>query len=539
MRPSLRFGASSALLAACALGSCTSAEVPSSSGQGGAAAIGDDGKVHGTAIDTRLTDTGRVPEPVAGTLEAVVTVDGATKKVTAAIAADGSFALDVPAGASYAWHFAGGTSWQISTARTLDLGTLVAGRPAATSPTLATAFTVDVGGLSPWQDGGPSDPKNPSSAPTPEDDLQLASLGGATWIPLALDLQAGGTGVARGAQGIKGTLDLHAEGFAGLMSGSAGDRAYVVQLVGHEQGARAWAAAERGVKLAAPDVKDGEPAKLAATLAPLDTTSHAFDWRRSDFAALLADVPGARPLEADLSVYMEADPVISSAGAFYAELCTMSSAGRVGDDPAEDVKLAAKLGNPFPAEMQPTTSASLVFRVDGEVPGETDPRGLSGTLGVTVPLDEGGALVPVVSPPRNATVAGFAPTIVPGSGAGGAGGGSGAGGASTHVTSPPTWKAIESVGTTPTIAWDPPAKGTPTYYVLTIRKLDPKLATKVAGRVTTTGTTVKLPDGLLEKGGTYYVRIGATVDALWTQEKPLAHGVKSAVAETVTPIFTP
>jgi hypothetical protein len=560
------FSASIALAALLALGGgCKSSTDGGGGGGSGATTVSPVGKVVGTAVDTHLTDDGRTTAPDSGTIEAVFEEGGAAKTVQAEIGADGSFLLDVPEGTTYAWHYVGSTIWQISSARTLDLGVLVSGRAGLARPTLATALGFTATGLAPWQDGSAVDPKDPSGPKLPTDVLQLVSLGGGAYVSLSADLPAE-TPIARDATTAKGTVDLSEDPYASILRGSDGDVAWVTQLVGHSEGTLRWNTLERAGKAKAPDMTDGKPAKLTVALDALDLQARPIDWKRSAFAALLSDVPAALTQEARLDVFIEPDAEVSSSGGFYADLLTCASPAVVNDDPEEDVTFEAKLGNPFPKDMLAVASASLTYRCEGLLPGADTTKGVTGTIAVTVGVD--GELTPTLSPPRAVTVSGFPAIVIPGAttGAGGAGqggagqggagqggagqGGAGQGGAggaggadtgtgSTSVSGPAKLKPIENVGTTPVIEWEPPTLGEPSYYTLTLRKVDASGPSTLAGRVFTRATSVTLPDGLIEKGALYYVRVAAVVDAAWSEEKPFRHATKGASAEAVTPIFSP
>ena len=514
-----------ALLLVSALGGACKGSDTASGGAGGAA-VSPVGKVVGAAVDTYFTDTGRATAPDTGTIEAVFEAGGEAKTVQGAIGSDGSFLLDVPEGATYAWHYVGSTVWQIAKARTMDLGVLVSGRAGLARPELATALAFTVSGLVPWQDGSAKDPKQPTGDKLPTDHLQLASLGGGAYVALSDDLPAE-TPIARDAVTAKGTIDLSLDPFASLLRGSEGDVAYVTQLVGHEEGTFSWNVVERAGKATAPDMADGKPAKLSVKLAALDLVEHELAWKRSEFAELLGDVPAATTQEARLDVFIEPDAKVSSSGGFFADLLTASSPSVVHDDPEKDVSFKAKIGNPFPAGMVAVASANLTFRVEGLLPGSDTTKGLTGTIAVTVAL--GGKLAPTLGPPRNVTVSGFPGIVIPAktTGGGGAGqGGSGAGGST-------------GTGTATVLEWEAPALGAATHYSLTLRKVDKAGPSSLAGRVITRGTSVTIPDGLLEKGQYYYVRIAAVADPLWSEETPFRHAVKTASAEAVTPIFSP
>jgi hypothetical protein len=71
---------------------------------------------------------------------------------------------------------------------------------------------------------------------------------------------------------------------------------------------------------------------------------------------------------------------------------------------------------------------------------------------------------------------------------------------------------LTGVGTSPTFSWTPPATGTPTSYTVDIFWLQASAGSTVSTHVaslTTAGTQIQVPPGVLATGNTYYARLTA------------------------------
>lgn len=99
------------------------------------------------------------------------------------------------------------------------------------------------------------------------------------------------------------------------------------------------------------------------------------------------------------------------------------------------------------------------------------------------------------------------------------------------------------VGTEPVVAWAAPAVGTPTSVQVRIRELDPigtRYMTTPIATFVTTGTSVKVPAGLLQAGKAY-VAILDTVSSPADRPStaPYRRGLPWSQVTTVTEVFTP
>jgi len=95
---------------------------------------------------------------------------------------------------------------------------------------------------------------------------------------------------------------------------------------------------------------------------------------------------------------------------------------------------------------------------------------------------------------------------------------------------------LTGVGTGPTLSWSPPAMGTPTSYAVRVIAV-PSLSLAVSAR--TGGTSLRIPDGVLAPGSTYYVDVIARVAPAERLDAPLRNEFGASFAEAVTAPFTP
>lgn len=100
------------------------------------------------------------------------------------------------------------------------------------------------------------------------------------------------------------------------------------------------------------------------------------------------------------------------------------------------------------------------------------------------------------------------------------------------------------VGLTPTFTWDPPAVGTATRYSVRIRALvrDPVDSSRTRARLIatfhTSQTSVTVPPGVLEPGGSYMVRIRAS-DPPFPASIPNRTTFPLATADVLSAVFSP
>jgi hypothetical protein len=121
----------------------------------------------------------------------------------------------------------------------------------------------------------------------------------------------------------------------------------------------------------------------------------------------------------------------------------------------------------------------------------------------TAPLDA----APLVTPPRDLRVNGLAANV-----------------------------ALAGVGTGPTLSWSPPALGTPTSYLVRVQQL-PGFALVVSAR--TAGTSLRIPDGVLAPGSTYFAWVTARVASAERLDAPLRNEFGASSADAVTATITP
>jgi hypothetical protein len=297
---------------------------------------------------------------------------------------------------------------------------------------------------------------------------------------------------------------------------------------------------------------DGGSSTVTGAFEALPQKTFALDYEGARFNELLRDAPGVELSGTNLSfaVYHEPNAPEPSQGATADLLGVALATFRVpvnpmcnSDDPqvcadtalcpdgcnrAETLALPGdhaqrySYGNPF-ASGRELASLRYGFRAilrDGLPEGET-PERVRGEFTVRAPADElnGRPLAPAMGLPRNVTVNGE-PT--------------------------PFDRVRVGVGTTPVVAFEPPALGTPTYYEIYVVETDDRK--DAAGRfaepnrrlasVRTTRTALSVPAGVLEAGKHYYLLVTAAADD-GPADNPFRTGLHAASATTFTGIFTP
>jgi hypothetical protein len=182
-----------------------------------------------------------------------------------------------------------------------------------------------------------------------------------------------------------------------------------------------------------------------------------------------------------------------------------------------DVATTFTFGDPYPAEYTRVASAVGSFIVLYQLAGTTSPVAASGSVRVSdrqasFPTSP---LVPQISPVLNPTINGL--------------------NAFTNRS---------GVGTTPTIAWSPPAVGTPTHYQVSFRELfisgTSTRQGPVLGSISTRGTQVQVPPGMLVLGKSYHMIIKASrMPGIDVQTQPNEQSWPAYEAEALSGIISP
>jgi len=101
---------------------------------------------------------------------------------------------------------------------------------------------------------------------------------------------------------------------------------------------------------------------------------------------------------------------------------------------------------------------------------------------------------------------------------------------------------MSGVGTSPVLAWDPPALGHADYYSIEVYRVeadDSGTSTAPGATLYTTREEARLPPQILEPGQRYLVVIGAFADPGATPRSPYRHAQKQGYAQTMIGIVSP
>jgi hypothetical protein len=384
----------------------------------------------------------------------------------------GSFSVPgVPPG-QYILHV--GSTYLVTDANSVDLGTIAGGRAGETPITQSTTVGLNLGNVDPWQAG---------------DTMEFYAPNANTW-GFGADafanpaLQSGDTAVAL-------PLDLSGIQPANEIHGSAGDRAFLAQLSQRVSSTGiTYQSLSRLFEPAAFDLSNGgsytaanyptNPADLFTTVTPDSTLN--VDYRGTQFSAALASDgnPNQAPPFALLGIESMAG---TNAYGFYGP----SADQLLVTLPTNDDIVTGAMAYPSTLPEAGATGSwgafadlSFISQVPYTLPGTTIPAHVNnGFTWVADPAQvEAGPLDPVLSPPLGLSVNGASFF-----------------GDQTGVT------------TSPTVRWTAPALGTPDYYQVTVYQLHAVGSRTLAQQVATlfTPNTAVLLPGMLAGGGTRYV----------------------------------
>jgi hypothetical protein len=220
---------------------------------------------------------------------------------------------------------------------------------------------------------------------------------------------------------------------------------------------------------------DGQRTRLTGSFADVALDrSVEVDLRSSDFAALTADLSAGTAFSGETSFHLYTSPFAIDRG----DLGFIALAEYFAPD-LDDRTVTIDYGHPFPADWTPYALADFfVVSVISEEPF-TIGVGVIGAIDTVEGLSDQPVTVrlgPVESP----TVDG------------------------ADATQP------ASAGNAPLVAWDPPATGTAELYRVAVRRMtDATPRGPVIASFTTPDTSVRIPDGVLTPGETYFLEIDA------------------------------
>jgi hypothetical protein len=442
---------------------------------------GDAGDVTGTMIDQYFTETGAVDRPVdlsAATIRAHVWQGGSWVTRSGTGKSDGSFTVtDVPEGL-YLLEVSGYPP---------DMAGVSA------SYVYTAARTLDVGTeVSGRPDAVPLEPPLPTIHAMLQD---LSPWQGtdvlALWSPNVAGNGVPSLSPMSGVTGFSG--DFQWQG--ALVDASKGDVVYAVQIT-QESGAIPYLALSRfasftGVEQALHGTSvDG--ALAAPAVQPI-----AMDYRGSEFAAQgSATNPGAQFFTTDC--FIDTGPGTATAGSQVASSQMLLLHATLGES---DALATMTYGSPFPAAWGIEVSVTAYWHV----------------------ADAPNTAVGVMITPAEASSGPIRPLITPVQ--------------SPAVNGRNAFGALGDIGTTPTLSWMPPAKGTASAYVVTVA--DRASGLPLPPTIVTTETSLPLPPGLLESGHSYNFLIRAVASAIDASTTPFRRSLSYAYADTLTSAATP
>ena len=280
------------------------------------------------------------------------------------------------------------------------------------------------------------------------------------------------------------TLDFLNNGFP-LLDASKGDQAYLTQLTSRVASGQTYRALGKAFYLPPTTMTDGAASTASGGFLdiPQTATLH-LAWKRSALAAMTASVnPNATVAQTEFGLWVS--PLGTNVGipsdAF--QLFTYDS----GDvNATSDLDLGdLAYGNPFPSSWTPLAETYFVWSVSYLAPGASTPVDLlrSAYTATTVMPTAAAPITPLLSPVQNPRINGKS-----------------------------LFQNQLNVGTSPALAWDAPASGAPTGYVVGIYPLlNSSGATRFGPRYTfrTAARTFTVPPGILTSGTAYVITISA------------------------------
>jgi hypothetical protein len=464
--------------------------------------------VGGTGTLHYVTDTGEVDRPEdfsAVPFTSFTPTPGGFERRTGAGAADGTFTVPVGIGAP-AWQLEilfnprGPRVFFVSSAARLDLSSFVLGRPDRRFPSLPTTVTINATGLSPWQ---------------LPDQIGIVSANAGALVSGAQSR----TTPAPGDTAIAGHVIAWT---TTLVEAAKGDTTTMFQLVAKttDTGSPSYVALAKSGPATGFTMVNGSSATMTVALADVpQSKTLAIHVKRSQFDALRAQTgPGALPSElVEQSIFIHALPQFRRRGSF-------AGAPRlVVSFPAEgtlDYDRTFTYGNPFKTGGVAWEEFAVVrynFSVPVLAAGAATPVNVQAGFRYVIPiaaLAVDGTIAPVLTPVRNVKIAGL------------------------DLATPRA-----GVGLTPTIAWDPPSTGTPSSYLVGVRRVAANgTATTVLPVATfrTTSTSLQLPDSVLLNGASYILVIDADAVPDYDHDAPFkSGGLPNFFATSATAQFTP
>jgi hypothetical protein len=394
----------------------------------------------------------------------------------------------------------GFTSIYVTETSSPDISEVAYGRGNGFVPTTTTTLTLAVTGLTPW---------------TADDDLQLVSpnLG---LVVADLDARAATGALALGATALEGLVVDFREEALPLPDAASKDELLVTQLArSTTPEGLTYRAVSRALDVGLFTMTSSVNTDLSGALEPVpQDRSLVLDVSSAAFEPFVADVSPLASGEG-LVIAVTGLPRAASLGAYDRgpELAVLTSSSAI------EGPVTLSWGHPF-ASLDEYVIADFVAGVD-YLPTDlgTGVR-VAATMRTIASIDELRAsptIAPRISPVRGATINGRS-----------------------------LFEAQSGVGYRPTLAWQPPALGTPTAYAVRFSRLsnddasDPETESRAVAVILTRDTEVVVPPIVFEAGNTYYARIIAFDEPSRNLDKaPYRYQLPSASAEVLSAPFTP
>lgn len=454
-----------------------------------------------------------VPYDMSASPPEVLVPNGVTFTRITGTAVDGGYQFaGVPSGPYY---LRSGTSTYVLTdERQVDLSSSRLGRPdAVLTDWSTTPMQVNLVNLSPWAPWmGTSQPGS---------SLQVVSR--------QLDLYGGVDIFDMDPTGQTHILSTGAEMWNGIgpipiFEADKGDRLMVNQLSPMDAGtlpdggALAYSTVVRSVEMGAFDFKaDGTtPMPINGVMQPVPTGEFPIEWRLPQYTARATEVhPAATPSLPNFYVTPAAHGLQHGWVSYSGEVLSL----QLPRASSYDFTRRLTYGNPFPPSWSLVGSASYSFRTLQTVPdGSGSTFYVTGSLGTYDRLENlvAGPIQPRVSSPRELRIDGVPASV-----------------------------ARQVGSASPLITWTPPTLGSPSAYQVSIYRVtnDGFPFSTLYRRFYMSGSTtqVRLPPGVLESGGIYFLRVGAVVAPSYDVErKPFTYAevMPFASADAVSSLFT-
>ncbi|HTL97836.1 MAG TPA: hypothetical protein VL181_03425 [Holophagaceae bacterium] len=282
------------------------------------------------------------------------------------------------------------------------------------------------------------------------------------------------------------TMEFVQNGFP-LLDASKGDQAYLTQLTSRIASGQTYRALGKAFYLPPTTMADGATTTANGGFLDIPQTSTLhLGWKRSALAAMTSAVnPSATVVQTEFGLWLS--PLGTSVGvpgdAF--QLFTYDS----GDvNATADLDLGdLPYGNPFPTAWTPLAETYFTWSVAYLAPGAATPVNLlrSAYTATTTMPTAATPIAPLLSPVQN-----------------------------PRINGKTLFQNQLGVGTNPVIAWDAPATGSPTGFVVSVYQLMNQGGTSalpLSSRfvLRTASRQVTVPPGIMTAGNTYVITISA------------------------------